>query len=65
MRPTSFALDDNAKNIWLNTTIRSNCNRVPLKLGNARHVYKQYACGIINQPWEAKLQVKCGKVVSE
>jgi len=50
MRPTSFAFDDNAKNIWLNITIRSNCNRVPLKLGNARHVYEQYACGIINQP---------------
>jgi hypothetical protein len=61
LRPPSFPFDDNAELIWLHITIRSNCKRVPLKLGNARHVYKQHACWIISQSWETKLHVKFGK----
>jgi hypothetical protein len=49
LAPTSLAFNDNADLLSLQVTVRSDSKRMPLQLGNARHIYEHDAQGIITQ----------------
>ena len=47
LRPGSLFLDDYAESVWFEVAVGSYCERVPLQLGDDRHIYEDVAEGTI------------------
>ena len=56
LRPTSFTFDNDTKLLRFQVAARIDCERMPLKLRNAWHIYEQNARRIVTQTYRYELE---------